>query len=541
MKTKAVIYSRISTNQQNDLSQIEDLKKYAELNNFDIVASFGETVSGFDLTKERFELQKAKDFVIQNNIKNILIWELSRLGRNSLHTLTEIDYFKKLGINIFFKKEGLNTLSNDPTNVLLLSVISSMAQMERSNIVERSHRGKISSAEKGKRIGFAIMPYGFQSNKGFIEINEDEAKIVRDIYDMAIKGISIKGIASHLNSLNIPTRNTLRGKKRTLKNKKQVTILWRSTTISKILKSTLYKGERTFLNSIKIKIPQIIEENTWDLVQQRFENKIGYRNNTQYEYLFKSKIFCGKCGLAYLTRTENRYPSKPSFYFCSGRKDKAIQCKNGQFNSKIFDDIIYDLLFRHHNSMLKVHQDNIAKFDLNSKNKQIEFFKGEIVKQEARRKKSISLYKDDEIDESEFKSDIATIRNTIIDNENHIRKIENEIKSFEGVNMAQTLTSFLWETDFNSKLDFVRQYVDRIDLYKVENCNIDFTGMVYHPMKSKTIHLKNPNGNDKLIYVELFAFGSPYPLKATLSNVSNIIYTSETLKYDKEIELLTIK
>ena len=132
---KCIIYSRVSTDLQSNKSQIEDLKKYAKANDFNVIETFGETVSGFDLTKERLELQKAKDFVIKNNIKNILIWELSRLGRNSLMTLNEIDYFTKLNINLFFKKEGLNTLSNDPINVLLLGIISSMAQLDRKSVV----------------------------------------------------------------------------------------------------------------------------------------------------------------------------------------------------------------------------------------------------------------------------------------------------------------------------------------------------------------------------------------------------------------------
>ena len=83
---KAVIYSRVSTQEQNFQSQIEDLQKYAEYANLQIEDIFAEKVSGYNLLAERTEYDRMKEFVVDNSIELILCWELSRFGRNSLHT-----------------------------------------------------------------------------------------------------------------------------------------------------------------------------------------------------------------------------------------------------------------------------------------------------------------------------------------------------------------------------------------------------------------------------------------------------------------------
>jgi site-specific DNA recombinase len=113
MKTKGVIYGRVSTISQSTESQIRDLKTWAEHNNFIIEKVFDESISGF--TKDRDELTNLKKYIEDNNIKHILCFELSRLGRSTRQTLDEIGYFTSKGVNLFFKKENLNTLSGSPT------------------------------------------------------------------------------------------------------------------------------------------------------------------------------------------------------------------------------------------------------------------------------------------------------------------------------------------------------------------------------------------------------------------------------------------
>ena len=533
---KCVIYSRVSTGDQDNQTQIDDLKKYAKTINLKVDKVFGETVSGYDLSKERYEYKSMKEYVVNNNIKHILIWELSRLGRSTLHTLKEIDFFSKENINIYFKKENLSTLSDNATNKLLLSLLSSVAELERNTILERTHRGMVKSAEQGKRIGFSIVPYGYKADEnGYVVIDEVQAKIVREIYDMAERGMSISGIASNLNSRGIPTKYASMGKKRTLHNGKVVPIYWQNFSVNKILHGTIYKGERNFGGKLKVILPAIIDEEQWNKVQIRFEKKIGYIKRTKYDYLFKGKISCGNCRRAYINRTELRYPKHPSFYACSGKVDPGIKCRNGQFNANVFDEYVYDLLFRHPGVMLKVYNDTQAEFDIESKRGQINYYKTELETYENKRKRLIYLYKEGMIDEAELRSEQASIRNASVDVENKISKLNKELNTFTDKGLSETLTSYLTETDIKIKLEFVQKYVDDIFIYNVKNTDIDFEKLTHTKMNGmKTINLRKPRLNEKMVYVEVFAFGASKPQKLVMTSWTRNCYTSDDLYYKDE-------
>ena len=177
---KMVLYFRVSLMKQDYKSQTEDLRRWAKSNNFNVVKEFGEKVSGYDLSAERIEYEKLKEYVLENDIKNIGVWEISRFSRSMVKTRTEIDYFTSKGINIWFRKEGLCSISDNKANRLLITILSAMAEMERETIVERNLRGKFSAVIQGKATLYGIMPYGYaKDEKGYLIINEKEAKIIK--------------------------------------------------------------------------------------------------------------------------------------------------------------------------------------------------------------------------------------------------------------------------------------------------------------------------------------------------------------------------
>jgi site-specific DNA recombinase len=551
MKKECVIYCRVSLKKQEYESQSEDLMRYAEANGYKVVTEpFGEKESGFDEKAERDDYVRMKEYVISNNIKHILIWEVSRLARTTLKSLQEIDFFKKHGVDIYFKKENINTLSDSAQTKLFLTILSSIAEIERDTIVERFSRGRTSSVLKGKRTGYCFLPYGFSANKeSYLVINENEANVVREIYNMYVTGTSMRAIAINLNSRNIPTRHTSLGKIRTLQTGKVCKIVWRNNSIITILKNPLYKGERKYTyrvddkhrEEIMVNVPQIVDTVIWDKVQEMIKGNVGYKLRTKYNYLFKGKLFCGHCGYMLGTRTETRYKHKPSVYYCNGRFDITFKCKAGQFDSKVFDEYIYNQLFKNIFFHISMYEENAKAFDVKEKLNQIEFLKTEIQNQEARKKRINNLYKDGHIGESEFKQDHAAIRKIQIELTNNIIKIEKEIENHQDWDLQSVLASLTNETNFDIKHEFIKKYVDRITFYKVDNNKIDFSNLTYSDYwKDGEKQLKNPNGRDKLIYVEILAFGNSDPVKVVLSNASKICYTSKNLQFSQERNELTI-
>lgn len=504
-----VLYGRVSTQDQDYKSQFSDLKTWSKVNNFKVVATFGEKVSGYDLSVERAEYEKMKDYVLRNNIKNIGIWEISRLSRSMTRTNNEIEFFTSKGINVHFKKENLCSISDNVTNTLLLTILAAMAQMERSTIIDRNTRGKIAAAESGKAVNYGVLPYGYKKDKvGRLIINEEEAKAIKIIYELAIKGVGVGTIANHLNSLKIPTRHKLAGRKRIIYENnlaKEIDVLWRQNTVRRILHSNIYVGESKFKN-IQIKIPSIISYEDWEKVQERFRNNIGYSNNTKYQYLFKGKLRCGSCNLVYFTNSRNGVGS----YYCSGRKDRGIKCRNGQILSSFVDEQLWNALFHYAGFF------NASKLDDERKSKQveiktqIEFYESEISKLESKHKRLTHAYINADISESKFNTEKLTIKNNIITNKNKIRVLKSSIKSEDVMAWPKRLLSVLITKDYNIKRETIENLIDKVIISQKKEINYE---LKYSLQKL-----------DKIYSLDIYAYGASKPLNVMLTTRSkNVI------------------
>jgi hypothetical protein len=250
-------------------------------------------------------------------------------------------------------------------------------------------------------------------------------------------------------------------------------------------------------------------------------------------------MYCGNCGYIIATRTERRYSYLPSYYFCTARREPYVMCKSGQFSSNVFDELIYTQLFKNTSMLEKVYDETAKEFNLEEKQNQITYFKGEIGRQGAKKNRVNNLYKEGFIDESEVRQEHTAIRNHALEMENNIAKIEKEISNHNEVEIGNLLFQLVGETNFEIKRDFVVKYVDKVLMYSVLsndlNWNELYSGRIEdeHWWEGDMIQLKSPHGNDKLIYVELFAFGNPIPLKISLTNVSKQCYISDKLHYEK--------
>jgi hypothetical protein len=106
---------------------------------------------------------------------------------------------------------------------------------------------------------------------------------------------------------------------------------------------------------------------------------------------------------------------------------------------------------------------------------------------------------------------------------------------FTNINLSETLNTLLQTNDFNVKYEFVQKYVDKIMIYNVRDNQIDFTGKNQVLMKTQEFKpLSNPTRRDKLVYLEVFAFGSQNPIKVVLSGYSKICFTSSKLEFKNE-------
>lgn len=159
METKAVIYARVSSesDRQDTSRQIEDLKRYANQQNMEIVNIYEEHISGAKKNEERVVLTECLEYCRNNSVEYLLLSELSRLGRSTLQVLKSLDILHEAKVSVYIQNLGLYTLQKDgkvnPIVSILITILAEMSNIERSNIEYRLNSGRKNYIMNGGKLG----------------------------------------------------------------------------------------------------------------------------------------------------------------------------------------------------------------------------------------------------------------------------------------------------------------------------------------------------------------------------------------------------
>jgi site-specific DNA recombinase len=334
-----IIYSRVSTiNKQDNARAIAELRDYAKYKKYKVLQVFEEKITGTSKALDRPEFQKMEAYIQNNNIKCVLVWELSRLGRKMSDVINTIESFSNRKINIFIKKEGINTLNDKGEKELLtqiiISVLSGFSEFEKETFRLRSISGIRQNVATGGSGTGIVKAYGFKKVGKKLMIDYEEAKVVKIIFNKYLSGLGTMQLAKYLTREKIPTRynKVFAGKsiKQSGIEKEGKDFSWRDGTIYSMLTNTIYKGDRLHKGEI-FKVEPIIDELTFDKVQLRLKENYNKGNsNKLYTNVLKDLLICGKCGRSYFMhkRAPNKEGKiKDSSYKClSKRYDE--DCKN---------------------------------------------------------------------------------------------------------------------------------------------------------------------------------------------------------------------
>jgi len=182
-----VKYNRTSTIQQK--GERFGLDK----DNYDLTL-FDKGVSGKIPFSEREEGNKLTELVKDGKVSEVVVEELSRLGRNTIDTLTTLKFFEENGVNVVVKSMGnLQSMVNGKKNPiwnLITSVMSSLYELERENILERTEMGRKMYVMNGGKLG---------RKKGSVEGRDFLLKDrTKKIISLLEKGKSVRDISSRL-------------------------------------------------------------------------------------------------------------------------------------------------------------------------------------------------------------------------------------------------------------------------------------------------------------------------------------------------------
>ena len=139
------IFARVSTNVQDYERQVNELTALAQRNSWRVEAVFCEKISGAKKNTERKELGRMVEYVQAHNINKVAVLSIDRLGRDTLQALEVIELLNKLGISLYIKNYGIETLTEsgeiNPMSQFLCTLLLEVARMERRTIRERVESG----------------------------------------------------------------------------------------------------------------------------------------------------------------------------------------------------------------------------------------------------------------------------------------------------------------------------------------------------------------------------------------------------------------
>lgn len=370
-KKRVAAYARVSTDSDEQLSsyeaQVEFYTRHIQSNpEWEFVNVYtDEGISGTN-TKKREGFNRMVADALDGKIDLILTKSISRFARNTVDTLTTVRKLKEKNVEVYFEKENIYTL--DAKGEVMITIMSSLAQEESRSISENVTWGKRRSMEEG-RFSLAYKYFlGYKKgDDGILEIVEEEAKIVRKIYQLFLEGKTIRTIADYLTKQGIPTP---RGKVR-----------WSVSTIMSILTNEKYKGDALlqktytadFLTKkskknhgevpqyyIKDSHPAIIDPVTFDLVQQEIERRRPDRRQLHRSSSFTAKIICGECG-SYYGRKVWHSNSKHRKYIwrCNQKYEAETTCSTPNLNESAIEAAFVEAF----NQMLGDKEQYIARFD----------------------------------------------------------------------------------------------------------------------------------------------------------------------------------
>lgn len=312
----AVIYARFSTHNQREASieqQIQWGREHARKLNLTIVEVYQDkAISG--KTDRRPDFQRMMRDAEKGKFRYVIAWKSNRMGRNMLQAMLNEARLNEFGIRCLYVEENFDDTA---AGRFALRNMMNVNQFYSENMAEDIMRGLLDNAQKCM-VNNGGLPLGYKrGDDGRYAIIEEEAEIVREIFERVLADDTFVDIANDLNARGIKTS---RGNR------------WNKGSFHSMLRNERYIGIYEYANiRIEDGVPPIIGKELFYSVQKKLRTKkhpIG-RHRENGDYLLTGKLYCGHCGsfmvgMSGTSKTE----AKHYYYVCKKRReDKSCKKK----------------------------------------------------------------------------------------------------------------------------------------------------------------------------------------------------------------------
>ena len=179
------------------------MKGFCDFNDYEIAGEYedagksGKSIEG----REAFNCMMEDIKSGKDGISFVLVFKLSRFGRNAADVLNSLQTMQDYGVNLICVEDGID--SSKEAGRLMISVLSAVAEIERENIRVQTMEGRMQKAREGKWNG-GFAPYGYSLVDGKLVVNEEEANAIRTIFEQYVKtDMGSTGIAKYLETHGI--------------------------------------------------------------------------------------------------------------------------------------------------------------------------------------------------------------------------------------------------------------------------------------------------------------------------------------------------
>ena len=286
---RVAIYGRVSTEHEAQLSAFENQQAWYEGEasrhpDWIIVARFYDAGITGTAAKKRPQFMRMMKEAREGKFDLVVTREVCRFARNTVDSLSYTRELKSLGIEVYFISDNLWTFADD--SELRLSIFATLAQDESRKVSERALAGQMISREKGVLYGTGnILGYDRDKlNKTYV-INEEQAIVVRKIFELYAQGEGYKKICNVLTSLGYKNASG--------------EVHWEVSNVGRVVRNATYKGYIGYNKShsdgyltqkrvnhrqadyvyVKGNFEPIVSEELWDKCQKIREGKVVKLND----------------------------------------------------------------------------------------------------------------------------------------------------------------------------------------------------------------------------------------------------------------------
>lgn len=547
-RTKCYIYIRVSTAMQVDgyslEAQKDRLTKFAEFQDMEVVREYCDAgKSGKSITGRPEFTQMLQDVADdKDGVEYILVFKLSRFGRNAADVLNSLQYIQDFGVNLICVEDGID--SSKDSGKLTITVLSAVAEIERENILVQTMEGRKQKAREGKwNGGQAPFGYTLDSKKGMLIVNPEEAEIVKIIFNKFVnEGLGADSISNYLNQ---------HGYVKTKYRSHELNYFTRSL-VRKILDNPVYIGKIAYGKSSTEKIKgtrdqyhrvrnddfllaeglhdAIIDLDLWEGARAKREEtgvKWVKTHSLEHEHILTGLLKCPICGVGMsgtVRRRKNKSTGeyKDDFYYrCKHRKkinesdfcNCSLVLNQNELNGEV-ERHIMDLVNNKDGRDFIIRRME-SRVDVSSLEKEREQLRGQLRQLSGAKKKLTDML--DRLDVSDKHYDrkyqdmhdrldnlydrIGDIDDQLQDVNEKIRMAyENQITSKQVYQILTCFDKIYFEMTDLEKKEFFRNFIDEIELYSerqsdgriVKQINFNFP-VYYNGNEGNAIRLPDEN------------------------------------------------